>query len=464
MTSRTLLSAALASLALFACAPDPKVVAERTATDVQSLVREAWVTAEGSNQWSTLDSSLLALGVSAEARATSMRVPAVSSLDTSLDAVKQRIGAIFAESNIVDRSGGALTFQVRGVDVCTSDSGALDASCADSVDELHLLVRASGDLDLALLVGTEKAELFSLEVRKGVSLAVVVDLARSLAAVAAIQSAQGSPVSSTTYDAKGKVEWRLTRHGANDFTLSSAVLAPVTYSMTVDGVLRTATIGVKNPLASLHVEGPAKRATVQFGYGEVKYTGLLRDLFTTETASSRPLEAFLSGAGFTLVFEEGKTARLENLGLGGATSTLKSGSDTLLSVDFNKDHGRAVGATWAPTAAGFALTFTPGLQAEAHFGLGAIESATLTVDPSQRNSTWSASFLGQGGKAPSVEFFTQRGTAADAPFARLVEGELHLSIDEPAASRSFSAPSCLTSSSGETSSTWVERFASTACP
>lgn len=463
MTSRTLLSAALAFLALFsvACAPDPKV-AERTATDVQSLVREAWVTAEGSNQWSTLDSSLLAMGVSAETRASSMRVPAVSSLDTSLDTVKQRIGAIFAESNIVDRSGGALTFQVRGVDVCTSDTGALDASCADSVDKLHLHVRASGDLDLALLVGTEKAELFTLEVRKGVSLAVVVDLARSMAAIASFQAAQGSTFASS-YDAQGKVEWRLTRHGAGDFTMSTAVLAPVTYSMTVDGVLRTATIGVKNPLASLHLEGPAKRATVQFGYGEVKYTGLLRDLFTSETTSSRPLEAFLSGAGFSLVFEEGKTARIENLGLGGATSTLKSGSDTLLSIDFNKDHGRAVGATWAPTAAGFALTFTPGLQLDAHLGFGAIESTTFTVEPTQRNSTWSASFLAQGGKVPSIEFFTQRSTTADAALARLIEGEVRLSIDEPAASRTFTAPACVTSNSG-TANTWVEGFTSTACP
>lgn len=465
MTKRTLLQAVTSVLALisFACAPDPKVVAERTATDVQSLVREAWVTAEGSNQWPSLDSSLLALGVSQEARASSARVPAVSGLDSSLDSLKKRIDKIFAESNIVDRSGGALTFQVRGVDVCTTDSGSLDASCADSVDKQHLAIRASGDLDLALLVGTEKAEMFSVEIRKGVSLAVIIDLAKSMAAMAAMQTAQGSAVT-YTFDAKGKMEWRLTKAGPGDFTLSTAVLAPITYSMTgTDGVVRTATIGVKNPLASLHVEAAAKRATLQYGYGEVRYAGLLRDLFTTETTSSRPLDVFLAGAGFTLVFEDGKTARLEGAGLGGATSTVKSGSDTLLSIDFNKDQGRSVSATWEPTTDGFKLNFTPGLQVDAHVGLGAIESQTYVVSPEHRNATYAASFLAPGA-TPSVEFFTHRATS-EAPFARIVAGVLKLSVDDPnIPAVSIAAPSCLGSASGTVSNSYVQSVATVACP
>ena len=268
MTRQSLLSLVTTALALlsFACAPDPKVVAERTATDVQSLVREAWVSAEGTNQWPTLDSSLLALGVSAEARASSARVPAVTALDTSLDSLKKRADKIFAESNIVDRSGGALTFSVRGVDVCTADSGSLDAACADSIDKQHLAIRASGDLDLVLLVGTEKAELFTLQIRKGVSVAAIVDLARATAAMAALQTAQSGAAVTYTFDAKGKVEWRLTKQGAGDFTLSASVLDPVTYTMTgTDGVTRSATIGAKSPVASLHLEGPAKRATFQYG-------------------------------------------------------------------------------------------------------------------------------------------------------------------------------------------------------
>src|SRR4051812_889101 len=135
MSHRALI-AVIVSVVAFSCAPDPKVVAERTATDVKSLVREAWVASESSNNWATLDSSLLALGVSAETRATSARVPPVSNFDTSLDALSKRSDRVFVDANIVDRSGGALVFQVRGVDVCTDDSGALNASCADSVDRL----------------------------------------------------------------------------------------------------------------------------------------------------------------------------------------------------------------------------------------------------------------------------------------------------------------------------------------
>lgn len=463
MTLRALLSALV--LLSFACAPDPKVVAERTATDVQSLVREAWTTAEGSNDWATLDSSLLALGVTAEARSSSARVPAVSSLDTSIDSLKKRVDRVFAESNIVDKSGGALTFQVRGVDVCTDDNGALDSACADSVDRQKLSIKASGDLDLALLAGANKDELFVLEIRKGVSIAVVVDLARAMAAVSALQQAQSGMTVTYAFNAKGKVEVRLTRHAKADFTLSTAVLSPVTYEMTgSDGVTRTATIGAKNPLASLHLEGPAKKATLQYAYGEVRYAGLLRDLFTADPTSTRPLEVFLSGAGFTLVFEDGKTAKLESAGLGPATSTLKSGSDVLFSIDFNKDQGRAVSATWEPTAAGFKLNFTPGLQLDAHVGLGVLASPTYTVAPEHQNATYTASFLAPG-KTPSVEFFTNRTTSSDAPFARIIEGQLELSVDDARIpSRSFSAPACLASFSGTRANTYVESLVSVACP
>jgi hypothetical protein len=465
MTNRALL-ALVVSVVTFSCAPDPKVVAQRTATDVKSLVREAWVASEGSNNWATLDSSLLAIGVSAETRSTSARVPPVSSFDTALDPLSKRLDRVFAEANIVDKTGGALTFQVRGVDLCTEDNGALNAACAESVDRAKLLVKATGDLDLTLLVGEAKAEAFTIEIRAGVSLAVVIDLEKSITAMTALQQAQSGM--SVTYDfkAKGKVEWRLVKNGKDDFTLSASVLSPVSYEMTgSDGVTRSATIGTKSPLASVRLEGPAKRATLQYGYGEVRYAGLLRDLFTSETESSRPLDVFLSGAGFSLIFEEGKTARLEGVGFGNATSTIKSGTDVLLSFDFNKDQGRTVSATWEPTAAGFKLNFTPGLQLDAHVGLGAIASTTYVVKPEHLNATYSASFLATGGKSPSIEFFTARSSTDGAPIARLLEGELKFSVDDALiAARSFSAPACLASFSGTRNNTYVESVVSVDCP
>lgn len=463
MNKRVLLCLIVTAVS-FSCAPDPKVVAERTATDVKALVREAWVSAEGSNQWATLDSSLLALGVSAESRASSARVPPVSSVDTSLDALNKRINKVFAEANIVDRSG-ALTFTVRGVDVCTNDNGALDASCADSVDRMKLFIRASGDLDLAFLVGADKAEAFTLEIRKGVSIAIIADLEKSIAAMIAIQQAQQGMSVTYSFTAKGKVEMRLVKNAKDDFTFSSSVLSPVSYSMVgSDGVTRTATVGAKSPLASIHLEGAAKRATLQYGYGEVRYTGLLRDYFTTETTSTRPLEVFLSGAGFSLVFEEGKTAKLEGVGLGTATSTIKSGTDTLFSIDFNKDQGRAVSATWEPTSAGFKLNFTPGLQVDAHVGLGVLASSTYMVAPEHRNATYAASFLAAG-STPSVEFFTNRAATSNAAFARIVTGELKLSVDDPNISaRTFAAPACLASFSGTRGNTYIESVVSAACP
>lgn len=463
MNQRALLGLVVAVVS-FSCAPDPKVVAERTATDVKSLVREAYVTGESSNNWATLDSSLLALGVSADARANgSARVPPVQSFDSSMDVLSKRIDKIFAEANIVDRTRGALTFTVRGVDVCTDDNGALNASCAEQVDKLKLFIKAAGDLDVTLLVGDAKAEAFTVEIRKNVSVALIIDLEKSIAAMSAFQTAQSGMTTTYQFNAKGKMEWRLQKNGKDDFTLSTSVLAPVSYEMTgSDGVTRKASIGAKSPLASLRLEGQSKRATLQYGYGEVRYNGLVRDFFgDSNNTDARPLDVFLAGAGFSLIFEEGKTARLESVGFGNTTSVIKTGDDVLFSFDFNKDQGRSVAATWAPTEKGFKLEFTPGLQLDAHLGLGVLASATYEVRPENRNATYSASFLGSG-KA-SVEFFTAQSTQG-APFARLIEGELKFSVDDPlVAARSFAAPSCLAKSSGTLTNTYVESITTVDC-
>ncbi len=452
------------SLLSLACAPDPKVVAQRTATDVKSLLREAWSTGEQTNSWAGLDQTLAALGMSADARANSVRVPAVSSLDSGTDFVTKRIDRVFAESNIVDKSGGALTFQVRGVDLCTDNNNALDASCAQSIDKLQLRIRATGDLDLALLVGADKAEAFVLEIRSGVSIAVVADLEKTVAAVTALQEAQTGMSVTYRFTATGKVEVRLLKNGTNDFTLSTAVLVPLNYEMAgTDGVTRKVSVGAKNPVASVRIEGPARRATLKYGAGELRYTGLARDLFGLDGTNSRPLDAFLSGADGTLIFEDGKTPRVEGMGFGGGTSTLKSGNDVLLSVDFNKDQGRAVGATWEQTAQGFKLAFTPGLQVNAHVGFGVLASATYSVAAEYSNATYAGSFLAPG-KTPTVEFFT-RNTTSGGAIGRLVEGELKLSVDDPrVAPRSFAAPMCMGSSSGTATNPFVESFASVACP
>lgn len=464
MTPRALTSSVMCALVLFSCAPDPKVVAERTAIDIQALLREAWITAEETNGWASLDSSLVAMGLSPQSRSSSVRVPAVTSLDSTVDSLKKRVNRVFVESNIVDRSGGALTFQVRGVDLCANDNGAIDPPCADAIDRQRLAIKAYGDLDLALLVGPNKDEALVLEVRKGVSLAVVVDLEKAMAAANSFQAAQAGMSITYNVKARGKVEARLTKHGKGDFTASTAVLVPVTWDMTGnDGVTRTANIAARNPVASFRLEAPAKRATLQYGLGEVRYSGILRDLFGSEP-TTRPLDVFLSGAGLTFVFEDGKAPRLEGVGLGSTTSTVKSGNEVLFSADFNKDHGRAVAATWEQTARGFKLNFTPGLQLNARVNLASLASPTYRVAPEHQNATYSASFLAPG-KSPSVEFFTNRSSSGSS-FARILEGELMFSVDDSrVAPRRFSAPTCLgSSSSGALTNTYVENFVSVPCP
>ena len=465
MTQGPRLSLLVGSLSLLslACAPDPKVIAQQTAADVKALLREAWQTAETTNNWPTLDSSLAAAGLSVDARRSWGRVPAISTLDQASDTIDQRIGRVFADSNIVDKGLGALTFQVRGVDLCTGANGAFDASCADSVDRLRLHVRATGNLDLTLLVGPDKAEAFTLEIRSGVSIAVTADLAKTIAAVNAVERAI-SGASTLRMTATGRVEARLMKNGPGDFTVSTAVLSPLDGEVTSnDGITRKASVGAKNPMLSARLETSARRVTLKYGVGELRYVGPVRDVFYGEP-TTRPMDGFLSGADGTFVFEDGKPPRLENVGFGTATSTVKAGPDLLLSFDFNKDSGRTTAATWQPTSQGFMVSFTPGLQLNAHVGFGVLENANLSVAPENRNANYTASFLAGAGKAPTVEFLVRKDSAQPA-LARIIEGVLSLAVDGgQVAPRTFTAPVCLGRSSGTVANMYIESFASVGCP
>jgi hypothetical protein len=462
--NRFSLFACLLVLSSLACAPDPKVIAKQTATDLKSIVREAWQTAETTNSWATLDSSFAAVGLRAGDRQAYLYVPAVTTLDQGTNAIDSRIERVFSDSNIVENGLGGIVFQVRGVDLCTDTSGALDSSCANSIDTLQLRVRATGNLDLTLLVGAEKTEAFTLEIRSGVSIAVTADIAKTVAAVTAIQTATSSTSTMFNVKATGRVEARLQKNGPGDFTLSTAVLTPLDYEMTgTDGVTRKASVGAKNPTMSVRIEQGARRATLKYGAGELRYSGLVRDVFGSEP-TTRPMDAFLSGAEATLIFEDGKNARLENVGFGTLTSTVKAGNDLLLAFDFNKDQGRSTAATFEPTARGFKLSFTPGLQLNARLGLGVLENPNYTVSREYKNANYTASFLSAAGKNPTIEFLV-RNTEQQSAFARLLEGTLQLAVNDALVSPlSFSAPACIGSAGGMVNNVFVESFVSAPCP
>ncbi|MDP1827496.1 MAG: hypothetical protein Q8L48_29770 [Archangium sp.] len=432
------------SLFVVACAPpDPKEVAEKASADLKALVREAWRTTEQTNTWPVVDDAFAGFGLPRSTFAQP-RVPAVTSLDQGLDSAGEVAERVFVESNVVEREGASLTFQVRGLDVCLQSNGLVDTSCAQNVDRLQLHLRVSGDLDVAVLVGAAKAEAFVVRLRTGKSLAVEVDLSRAQAAVTALLAAMpSSQLPSLTASARGRVEYRLEKHGPQDFSASMGVLEDVRVDVVgADGVSRTASTAAKNPLVFVRLEGPNQKGTVKVDVGATRFLGLLTDLGFggLEGARGRAADAFLAGLSAELLVDS-TGARVQNVGLGNVASTLHSGQALLFSGDFNPDHGRRAGLSWAMVPGGVRLTASPAAQLDVTLGLGVLATANETV-PDEFVARYQASFTAPSGRSPSLTLFTaaRQGEA----LYRIDEGTLKVSVSDPlVAPRTFTAGQCI---------------------
>lgn len=443
--------------------PDPKEVAARTSKDVQNLVREAWETGAQTNNWRSVDDFFVQSGASTST-SSRPRIPAASQLDSGLDSVSEVLARVFTEGNVVDTAGGAVTFQVRGLDVCSNSP-----DCISQVDRMDIRVKAWGDMDMALLVGPQRFEVSVLRIRAGKSIAWEVDLAQAQQASAfltqVLNTNTGFQLPYATLTASGKYELKLEKNAAMDFTLSQSILTPLTWAMTAsDGVTRTASLEARSPAYSVRVEGAARKLTALVNLGQTSYRGLWKDF--GNSGASGPIEILLAGLSGTLVFEDGKNEqRLENVGIGDGQSVVRYSGRDVLTVDFNKNDGRRVNITASPTARGVSLSASPGLQVEVFTGFGALD-AELGADAYQnelKNSRYEGSFTASSGQTPAVEILAPRGQTSGA--LQLSRGVLRLSVNDPrVAPRSFSAPMCLGTGGSTGNNSIVEGLSAVSCP
>lgn len=190
---------------------------------------------------------------------------------------------IFADGNVVDRPVGALVFGLSGNILCTDPpTNALPSpDCVSQLDKLQLRLKATAGPDLTLEVGPDHLAPLVIKLRSKVSFAIEEDLDATQKAALFINQAlgSGSPLNGVTINAKGRLEFKLLRNGDHDFTLSYSNLAPLEVEyVDAAGFERSWSSEARSPVASLRVEGPAKKLTLLADQGRFEGRGALERL------------------------------------------------------------------------------------------------------------------------------------------------------------------------------------------
>jgi hypothetical protein len=355
-------------LAVGCGAPTPKEVAEQASDDVRQLVRDALATGNQTNNWKSIDDAFVNGG-------TRPKVPEASSADSSLDLYAKFATRIFDEKNVVSSGGGATVFGLTGTLLCSGPDGTTrpDSKCVTQIDSLKLQLKVSGGLDLTLLVGPEALQPLTLRLRAKKSIAVEYDYAQVEKALVFVNSTltTDSPFNGLGVVAKGKLEWKLEKNGADDFTLSQSVLEALSIEVTDKmGISRGGSLEARSPMLALRVEGPARKITATVDVGRAEYHGLYRDLFGVK--GNAPGVLSIAGLTGQLIFEDGKTHSLKGLGIGNGQTFLSYAGKNVFTLDFNRDSGRKVDLSWATSVAGVRIEASSPLTLEAFTGFEAL--------------------------------------------------------------------------------------------
>lgn len=466
-------------LTVVACVPSPKELAAQASTDSKGLIQEALETGQQTNTWQSVDRLFVNSGAtSASARP---KMPDATASDATMDLLAKYSDRIFADENVVERPVGALIFGLSGTILCTDPRGTTAPSpdCVQQVDKMQLRLKATGGPDLTLQVGPDHLEPVVLKLRAKQSISVEEDLGATERALLFLNSALGtsSPANGATFTASGRVELKLLRHGDHDFTVSYSNLAPIDVKYTdAAGVQRSWTSEARTPVASVRVEGPARKLTVLVDQGRLEGRGLSTDYYyggssvssvdggsTYVPPTPAPISYLLAGLSAELNLAEGKDPTLTRVGLGDQQSSITWDGRKLLSVDLNATMGRHFDVAWKPVGAGARLDFTPGVEAAVYLGFAALP-ADAKADPSFLDTTFTGSFKAASGPA-SMELVPS--TANTSGSVRIVAGTLSLSSSQPGqAPRQFTAGTCLAgrSSSVDGGNPVLDVFSAVACP
>jgi hypothetical protein len=344
---------------------------------------------------------------------------------------------IFTEEN----HEGNGVYLVRGALFCEVD-GAVDPDCAAQIDQMELRVHAveAGDgLDLGFRIGPDQAEPFGIELRSD-RLSLVLDLADLKSAIEFL-SEDDEATAGLPQVMDGVLAFSLLAPSANEAEVQVAVreaLAFETDSSGTGSAMKFST-EARDPLFSVRMSETQMVMAVDVGrtrvtgpWGEIQGDGL-------ELGN---LDIDWQGLTYQIdLSADSDVLAVRNIGLGDGTSTIKLDSETLLSVDLNKDSGRTFDLELSLDEAGLPLlAVAPGIDLQVSYDLQALSEGGVAIDAPVLTSSYALSL---GGDAPVVQPVDADALAGFPGGLRVVSGELVVSAEGAAESVVVPAGKCL---------------------
>jgi hypothetical protein len=357
-------------------------------------------------------------------------LPASLPDEQSGDEVAGELGeTIFNEENYE----GDGVYRIPAELLCPADeTGNVDPECLTEFEraELRIKVELVDDgLDFTLLVGPDRAAPLALELRPARA-SVVVDLAE---AAEAMELLAGDEIELPQV-LEGVVALTLLINGPQDVSFQVAVREAVRIES--EGI--SFSTEAADPLASLRVEVAARRLTALLDLGRTRLS-MPQSMNDEGSLASGLWSVDWQGLSFTATAQDGADEiRIDDIGLGDDTSTIKLDDVQLVGIDLNPADGRRAAVTLRPDPAGGLpiVSFEPGLELVIDVFLQPLADAGDLVDSWLLDDTYRILLDGDQPATQSIE------PGAETPGAlRVARGTL--AIESDTASVTVATGQCL---------------------
>lgn len=391
--------------------------------------------------------------------------------ESAADLVQELRERIFIPQNLESETSTSATYRLGPDVLCGYAEPSVvgtapterDPECVEQVaryqPRLVLTSPSEGDIDVTLLLGAERRAPLSLELHAE-SLGLRLDLDEAFALAGDLgEELEG------VRDLSGVLELRLVQNRARDYSLElnvfealsaviesdadtlTASLAPTApaWDIRVDGNSRTLSAGLD--LGAFQLLGPLSAFAGMFEGGDVAASGAgtapgEEPSFDAAAPAEEPaprvytgvIDLFLAGlSGRASYTAESDVLRLDDLGFGDATTTLKHDDATLLALDLNAAHGRRVALEVRPEGDGAQLRIIPTLDLRLALAFDHVADQIEDIADELLNDTLRVWF---DGEEPTVETNDDR--------LRVVSGTLHVSsAADPSVNVDVAAGMCL---------------------
>jgi hypothetical protein len=243
---------------------------------------------------------------------------------------------VLAPGNLESEDAHSATYLMRPSVVCDANA----TGCADYVTKhpirLVLTTPSAGDVDVAFLYSDARYNPITLQLHRQ-SLGIAVDLGASAETIRGLSDSADLPDT-----LEGVVLFEIVKNGDHDYSLRWSVTKDVAVGVTRDGKRYEFGLAASIPTWEARADGNARTLTLTENFGAMrgkvplsKFADAAFDL-GLEPTSNDPIDLLLAGlTGSATLTGSDEVVHVKGIGLGGATSYVKEGSNVLFSLDLN---------------------------------------------------------------------------------------------------------------------------------